>query len=311
MGSTLRFKQTQVPRQQGEIARLRVAQGPDQGAVYVVFGPKVTLGRGEENDAVILDLKTSRLHAELAVVSGAWRIKDLGSVNGILFQGKALRETPVTWGDVFILGETALELTHVDLMERVQTQSRVSRQPFPFFRRREGPSGSPGPKVIVGVVVLGVLFFLLPGEDDSKKVKKKKKATNDKVELAPFLPKADYNKATETLFKDGLREYFVGNYSRAKTQFETVLQIAPAHQLAKIYLENCNQAVESTISANLEQGKKALDAGKLREAKAHFSRVMRLLFKDQTNPQYIEAKEQFDKVQKLLSGEANAAGAGS
>ena len=46
MPNAIRFKQTQVSRQNGELARLKVVQGPDYGAVYVICGARATIGRG-------------------------------------------------------------------------------------------------------------------------------------------------------------------------------------------------------------------------------------------------------------------------
>src|SRR5690242_14810060 len=109
MGSALKFKQNNVPRQQGEQARLKVLQGPDYGSLYVIIGNKASIGRGEENDIVISDLKASRRHAEVTLGQKGWVINDLGSSNGILYGGKATRTTPLRNSDAFTLGETTLE----------------------------------------------------------------------------------------------------------------------------------------------------------------------------------------------------------
>jgi hypothetical protein len=44
----------------------------------------------------------------------------------------------------------------------------------------------------------------------------------------------------------------------------------------------------------------------LRDAKSHYERVKRLLFKDQTNPSYIEARDQYEKVLKVMKGESES-----
>ena len=49
MATAVRFKQIMTPRQPGEFARLKVLQGPDTGAVYVIFGAKALIGRGGRN----------------------------------------------------------------------------------------------------------------------------------------------------------------------------------------------------------------------------------------------------------------------
>ena len=124
--------------------------------------------------------------------------------------------------------------------------------------------------------------------------------------MAAYLPGAGPNKTAESIFKDGLREYLAGNYNRARTQFETVLQISPTHSMANLYLEKCTTSVRDEVKAQLGFAKKAVDAGKLRDARARYDRVMRLLYKDQSNSSYIEAKEQFQKVIELLKREGGA-----
>ena len=321
----MRFKQLSVGRQIGEQARFKVVQGPDYGATYVITGPKALIGRGEENDVVISDLKASRVHAELSAIAGGWIVRDKGSANGILHNGRATREAKIVIGDTVTLGETTLEFSTSEAgtqmlvapprsMEQIQgdqaslNQRKKKLGAMGIFSGGDTSTSTPGTPaaqknkrllLLGGVAALGLLFFL--GEDPPAK-KSKKKGTDPK-NLAAFLPDVPYNKEVDMIFKDGLREYFSKNYSRARTQFETVLQISPGHNLATLYLENCAKEVESEIKVHLEYGKKAFDAGKLRDARGHYARVMRLLHKDQSNPAYIESKEQLEKVNKVISGE--------
>lgn len=105
----MRFKNMTVGRQQGELARFRVLGGPDNGVVFVVTQPRITIGRGEENDIILTDLKTSRKHAELTINGGMALLRDLGSSHGFMINGMAQKQSPVTNGDKIGLGETVLE----------------------------------------------------------------------------------------------------------------------------------------------------------------------------------------------------------
>jgi pSer/pThr/pTyr-binding forkhead associated (FHA) protein len=349
MGNALKFKHKEVTRQPDEKARLKVVQGPDFGAIYVIRGMTVSIGRGEENDIVLTDLKASRLHATLLQNSkGKWRIKDQGSSNGILFKTKTVREADLNFNDVFTIGETTLEFVSAEMGTKILTAParssesinaeakafQIARdriwQRFGYFSKRDGdkpghrnheraplslPPSSGGSipsvagarinkKTLIYIGAAGILglLFLIPSEKGSKTTKKAKE-TDAGSDLASFLPPADINKSSETLYKDGVREYFVHNYGRARTQLETVLQISPNHILARMYLENCNKAIDEEVKLNLGNGKRSLEGGKLREAKGHFERVMRLLFRDQKNPNYIEAEKQFKEVMKEMKGE--------
>ncbi len=321
MGSALKFKQTNLPRQSGELARFKVVQGPDYGAVYILNANKATIGRGEESDIILLDLKASRLHAEMTATTGGWNIKDKGSANGLLYNGKATREANLKIGDTVVIGETTLEFITADAatlmlvapprsIEQVQIEQKnaeVRKLSLSSFELPGGVASTVQTKkgrtilIAAGVAIVGFLMF---GTDSKpKKTSSNKKNLSSSQDLASFLPQSETPKDAEAIFKEGFREYLAGNYTRARIQFETVLQISPTHALATLYLENCNQAVGTEVKFHLEYGKKSFQAGKLRDARAHFERIMRLLYKDQSNPAYIEAKEQFEKVSKIILGE--------
>lgn len=328
MGTAQRFKHTDVPRQMGELGRFKVVQGPDYGAIYVVVGPRASLGRGEDCDIVISDLKASRLHAEIFYVNGAWNIKDKGSANGILLNGKVLRESPLKLNDIVTIGESTLEFTSADAatamltapprsMQQIQQdqknleerQKRIGAMGLAsLFGGGESSSGvaqqngsSKSRILILSVIVLAVGFFMLPDGGNSKKSKKKKEDPDLEKNLAAFLPTVgSSSKAADTFFKDGFREYLAGNFNRARVQFETVLQITPGHTLATIYLENCNKAIETEIKYHLDFGKKSYEAGKLRDSRSHYERILRLLYKDQSNENFIKAKENFEKIDREI-----------
>ena len=325
MGNAIKFKNTDVPRQVQEKARLKVIQGPDFGSIYIITGSRASIGRGEENDIVLSDLKASRSHAVVFQnPAGTWYVKDQGSANGIVFNSNPTHEAELKYNDVVTVGETTLEFISSEVQtkllraparspEKVKSdqkrfqaaRDRVSERFGRFTSGSTAPGGGSKSKkpLIYTVGALGLGFLLLGDPEKLSQVPSKNKNADSAHDLASFLPAPDFNKSAETLFKDGLREYFVHNYGRARTQFETVLQISPGHILATLYLENCTKAVEEEVKGNLEKGKKSFEAGKFRDAKGHFETVMRLLYRDQANPGYVEARDQFDKVVKSIKGE--------
>jgi pSer/pThr/pTyr-binding forkhead associated (FHA) protein len=115
MGAALKFKQAQVPRQQGEQARLKVIRGPDLGAIFIVQGGRASIGRGDENDIVLTDLKASRRHAELVMTPTGWSVQDLGSANGISCNGQNTRSSSLQSKDTLGLGETLFEFMSQEL----------------------------------------------------------------------------------------------------------------------------------------------------------------------------------------------------
>lgn len=345
MGAALKFRQTDVARQEGELARLKVVSGPDLGAVYVVTSARITIGRGDECDVVLTDLKTSRRHAELILNAGiGWSIQDLGSINGIAWNGKAVRSNPIKTRDTIGLGDTVLEFAGIEAgtmvlvappaspeqLDREQQGLAMQRARIAAMAQMGGlakniprpekfgssplqnakpnsqlglanafnkPSGfEPKRLLIIGAVLAG--GYLLMTEESPKKPTPRKEQEKDR-DLANYLPTAEspaLERTADMFYKTGFREYRQGNYIRARTQFETVLQMAPAHALAKLYLENCNQRIDEEVKFHLGSGRKSMEAGKLKEARGHFEAVQRLLHRDQSAPAFQEARDQLKKV---------------
>ena len=103
MGRALRYRQVNVARQNNEMARVRVIKGPDLGSTFVLDHTRFVLGRGEDADVVLTDLKASRHHAEIILDGSHWIIRDLGSANGILCNGVSTRQAGLTGKDVVTL----------------------------------------------------------------------------------------------------------------------------------------------------------------------------------------------------------------
>lgn len=327
MGAAVRFKQLSVPRQPGEQGRLKVLQGPDYGTVFVLTGAKMTLGRGEENDIMVSDLKASRRHAEISLGAQGWHVRDLGSANGLLHNGKATRDAKLRTGDTLTFGETTLEFMTAEAgtlmlvapprsgaeLQAEQAALDAQKKKVRAMGAGMGSSVAGGKnKTILYVAVAGAAaFLLLSGDPEPKnKVAKKRGATTE--DLSKYLPGAGAvdpgtERTAEQFFKAGFREYLAGNYLRAKTQFETVLQMAPGHTLATLYLENSETSIKEEVKFHIDQGKISMEAGKLKEAKAHYEAVLRILFRDQSNPSVVEARDQLEKVIVKLGRAGTAA----
>ena len=335
MPSALKFKSTSVPRHKDEQARLRVIQGPDVGVVFILTGARSYVGRGEENDVVVADLKASRQHAEFVASPNGWMVKDLASANGITHNGKQVKSAVLKTKDIVTLGETTFEFLPADaptsmIVAPAQDLMQIQSQQAAYNTQREKirsigmPKGkiqkslantkknSPvDPKILVLAVAGIVVYFWLSADqtptNKSTTPVMKTTAELEQRDLASLLPGANgivaYNRTAEMFYREGFREFREGNFIRAKAQFELALQIAPDHKLSRLYMENCNKAIDDEVKAQLSYGKKSFAAGKLREARGHFEAVIRLLYFDQSNPSFTEAKEQLDEVKKSIEGQ--------
>jgi len=94
---------------------LEVLGGADAGRVVEVTGPLV-LGRVQGSGLVIRDARASRRHAELAPVAGGLELRDLGSANGTLVDGRALGDAVrlLEGGETVQIGGVELRVSAAD-----------------------------------------------------------------------------------------------------------------------------------------------------------------------------------------------------
>lgn len=91
---------------------VEIVGGPMDGDRRRVRKPTLTIGRGEDNDVVLLlDPSVSTQHARIVVDQGQFWIEDLGSTNGTyLGEARISGKSSIVPGSVFVVGRTTLEL---------------------------------------------------------------------------------------------------------------------------------------------------------------------------------------------------------
>ena len=78
-----------------------------QGLQRTIYPLSATtsIGRAPDNTITVVHPTISRKHARLSLEGGIWVLEDLGSVNGIVFEGRRVDKLPLSPGDPFELGE--------------------------------------------------------------------------------------------------------------------------------------------------------------------------------------------------------------
>jgi hypothetical protein len=176
------------------------------GSVYILDRARLSIGRGEENDVILNDLRSSRKHAELDLVPGGARVRDLGSINGITINGVLTREAKIQSGDVIAFGECAVEFVTADQATRVLTapgrsveekNESIARLESSSERLRQSIGAineggtSPFKKIVPLLLVVVLLWLFLDQEQTNKKLPPKGApiVANDPTRnLASFLP---------------------------------------------------------------------------------------------------------------------------
>ncbi|GAB4225853.1 MAG: hypothetical protein Kow0062_28150 [Acidobacteriota bacterium] len=90
---------------------LVVLSGAAAGTRLALRQPRTVIGRGQDADVRIADASLSRQHAVVEYVpAGGFRVRDLGSTNGVTVDGRRVDAVDLEPGDRFALGEVEFQL---------------------------------------------------------------------------------------------------------------------------------------------------------------------------------------------------------
>jgi CRP-like cAMP-binding protein len=98
---------------------LAIERGLFQKSIYPLEA-SASIGRNSQNDITVLDLSISRSHARISPEEDRWVIEDLGSANGITFEGRRVEKRALTSGDAFRLGEVKVRFMETDSPEQAE-----------------------------------------------------------------------------------------------------------------------------------------------------------------------------------------------
>jgi len=89
-------------------ASLEVVYGDGRRQTFMIQQATTSIGRESRNTVVIDDSSVSARHAEITASASGFFIRDLGSSNGTMVNGRKVTESPLYAGDVIQLGSTKL-----------------------------------------------------------------------------------------------------------------------------------------------------------------------------------------------------------
>lgn len=103
--------------------RLRITKGKSEGKEFSFTKDRVTVGRNHDNDLVIYDLNISREHFEVIVDKNRYRVRDLGSRNGIRLNDEPALDDLLHDGDKISAGGVEFEFFFSDTQPRIRMPS--------------------------------------------------------------------------------------------------------------------------------------------------------------------------------------------
>jgi serine phosphatase RsbU (regulator of sigma subunit) len=130
--------------------RLTVLQ-PNVAPAHLTFEAQtISLGRASECTIPIRDRFLSRRHAEIVWQDGEWVVRDCGSVNGTMLNGrKVMMPTPLRAGDRIELGDSEVVFDGTDMPSQlipVDSNSHATQLSIPLQKALEDDLTARGPE---------------------------------------------------------------------------------------------------------------------------------------------------------------------
>ena len=84
-----------------------------QGEVFQVTKDRFIIGRGKQtSDLTIKDPNVSRQHAMVEFLNGQYYMVDMGSTNGVEFNGQRIARKAITEGDLYRICDHEVRFTY-------------------------------------------------------------------------------------------------------------------------------------------------------------------------------------------------------
>lgn len=186
------------PAEAGTHYRFLCMTGPNKGKVYYLTGKRIIIGRGENADIQIVDVKISREHAELSFSDNGYTITDLGAQNGIVVNDTKVKQKKLADAEKVVIGQTVfkynvIEVTKTEMVvsddddeddenEAVESPKSLGKavkgktqvksnlkNGDPFGAKKSGAKGKKAnPKsLIIGIILLAVVYVLFFDTEES------------------------------------------------------------------------------------------------------------------------------------------------
>ncbi len=317
-------KNMKAPKEAGTHYRLMCMTGKSKGTSYYFSKKRVVMGRSDKVDVQILDTKSSREHAELALVGDQYVLTDLGSQNGVIVNDLKVSQHRLVNNDKIIIGQTVYKYNKIVVKEAalisVEEDEDEDEDDEDFSEDFEKETSSSKKKkkdkkkkpniLIILIVLAGGLFMLPEGQQNPAGRRKGRVMGGIKKEKIEFTDKRE----TEIVDKDvknklqafihrGQREYREQNFFRAIEQFELALILVPNHGDASFYLKRTKDSLEAYIKAIEVKAKQDEDALKISSAMNQYCAIITFLQDYPEDERYKKAEKQVASLEEKLGYE--------
>jgi tetratricopeptide (TPR) repeat protein len=307
-GKVLKLQNYETPEAPGLHFRLLCMTGKNKGISYFIVSKRAVMGRGETADIQVLDIKSSREHAEITIAGDDVFITDLGSQNGLVVNDLKIKQHKLKDGDRVFIGQTVYKFGKVEVKGAIKA---INEDDDLEDFDGEEPGKSNLPLILVAVALIGAFLFL--SEDENTSIKKSPKNETNSYrnsqigdEFAEALIRKKHSKDKELkeklniIFQRGLREYREGNYFRAMSEFNLALYLSPNDPLATFYMNKTKDALDVRVKSYALSAARDIESLKYRSALTQYCSIIRLLQNYQTDQRYKDAEKNIYEMEGKL-----------
>lgn len=281
---------------------LTIKSGPNRGESFQLLPPKVSIGRGNDNDIALQDVKCSRNQAVIHVSPPRYFVEDVSSRGTTLVNGNVVKVQELRSGDSITVGETQIEFS----VQSADSTLALRAEPnAPSWNYQTGPAPEArnrqkSPKAEGGgnrvrfytiVAVVGLVLYLLLSADPAKKLEDtplrspeamEKDLENTEERLSKLAEQRQFRNPEENQrfqeahlhYLAGFRDYQKGGYARALRAFETARAIDPNHELASRYSVLAERKRDEWITLQMMEGRRYMEKSMFNRCSSALDKVM-------------------------------------
>lgn len=269
--STLVFKRPVTPI-------LEVILSDGTKAVRTISAECVIVGRSKQADVSVDDDKLSRNHFMVVKSEGKFEIKDLGSSNGLVVNGKKTRHAVLTGNDSIKAGATLFRfvLCRDDLRKDEMLISDNSFKVGMFEKKYSPKKGLFGRKALLtslsaGLLVFAITLGVLGLEKEArvapsiKKDRNIQSIANVEKEIDSTKLSADERLKALNYFRIAEHHFNLKNWELAKKTMETYYSMVPNSALAPAFIAVCDEIMSrvATVDDKIDEIQKETDKREL------------------------------------------------
>jgi pSer/pThr/pTyr-binding forkhead associated (FHA) protein len=272
--------------------RLLIIGGNNRGREYPVGPGDASIGRGVDNSIILADIAVSRKHTMVCLEGNQWVVRDLGSGNGTLLNGRRVESHVLRDGDQLELGNTLLRFINPqESAAQLADQATVLRPHDP--RGTDRLQAAPAAAVSQPAQAVQAAGVVAPDRD--RRASRRRKLLifgslavvlllGGMLVLKKFLVARKQQQASASgeavkspdevaaqEFQEGTTRYRARDWEKARAHFLKVLTLAPTFDQAKRYADQA--AAEMAARDALERAKNSLGAKDFKTARLELSKI--------------------------------------